>query len=147
MADTTTANAPPSAQPSHDPLPQPRGHIVFTGKFVNDTRLRFFVNWIREQEVRDARNCISYTIEAEAERPQKSTRPTPTVIVEQHGWFRNIGAFQDICEGVPMPDVGAAIEGETAEQRRVRDKAAFRAWRADVLKQLEQHYNDSWKPI
>ncbi|KAF2875717.1 hypothetical protein BDV95DRAFT_591161 [Massariosphaeria phaeospora] len=145
-ANRPTTAAPP-AQPSSSPPPKPRGHIVFTAHFADDRRLRLYINTVQEQEIRNARDCISYTIEAEANQPQKSTRRTPPHITEKHGWFLHVGAFQEICEEVRIVSPKDEDQHGPPIPQEDKDEAAFKAWRKEVLMQLEQHHNDSWTPI
>jgi hypothetical protein len=106
----------------------PNGHLVYTGKYELDTKVpRLFIH--KSKKITMRHECNVYTYNAVDQSIQGASGLSADVGITEHGWFRDVDIFKQICLTHPTPN------GQT-----LQDDIFFN-WRASLLKFLDTHYS------
>jgi hypothetical protein len=112
------------------------GHIVVTGYDANGN-LHLYIH----VEGRDPNSytCNIYNPNIENGRMMRTVRTnSPTILVAEHGWFKNVDTFDTICTKLKMKAPAIELHEEDHE-------GAFDLWRNEVLRQVEKGYGIMWQ--
>lgn len=83
---------------SEEPLPDRRGHLVYTGKLKNGTTTINIHTW--------GSNTATHWCNATFPNDTSPTDPIPShMMLKEHGWFQDIDLFVSICRTQPVPNL------------------------------------------
>ncbi|KAF2444293.1 hypothetical protein P171DRAFT_361404 [Karstenula rhodostoma CBS 690.94] len=130
-----TSTEGPSSPATSVSGPHVNGHLVYTGKYKGDKKVqRLFIHEKSPSTKQHSCRVYSYNV-ANQEidgAPGESARTT----VIEHGWFRDLAIFEQICANHPTPN-GQAPQDEI-----------FSSWRDSLLTFLDTHHSGSlWTRI
>ncbi|KAF2443887.1 hypothetical protein P171DRAFT_486599 [Karstenula rhodostoma CBS 690.94] len=105
------------------------GHLVSTGFYNEDKVPQLFVH-LSKRSI-DNHDCLVYSeLEDLGKQGIRGDpwKPSADVIIEEHGWFRDIEVFMQICKTHPTPQGGPG-------------EKIFVKWRDTLLEHLDAQYS------
>lgn len=141
MGTSETTTESPSTTPRNVSDPHINGHLVYTGMKRekenpddDEREAQLFIH--ASQKATNNHKCYIYSyVVDEAVIDRNFSSESADILVEEHGWFRDVAVFEQICKSLPIPD------GQDAQQ-------AFFNWRDSLLTFLDTHYSGNlWTRI
>jgi hypothetical protein len=110
-----------------------KGHLVSTGYYRHDKTFRVFIH--HSDAATFQHWCNNYLCNNNQVISNNLPVRSPAVTVIEHGWFRDLAIFHQICTAHPVP-VGLS------------SRATFNAWRDGLLAFLDaNHAGGLWARV
>ncbi|KAH3951439.1 hypothetical protein HBI56_079940 [Parastagonospora nodorum] len=106
--------------------PHINGHLVSTGSYEVDGVTRLYIHKSRKCISSD-HICQVFSYDAQTPGILDMEGPSADFMIEEHGWFRDVTTFEQICNTHPMPNDQSPEEN-------------FTNWRNSLLVFLDSHH-------